>query len=192
MLAGCAEAPALDESARPAAWATANTQIPGLPNLYRVSENLYRSAQPLPNGFEFLNTQQPIEPTARPIKTIISLRAFHDDTKLLPLNSKLRLEQIHFKTWHPEDQDVVAFLRMVNTPALQPVLVHCQHGADRTGTMIAIYRIAVQNWSKQQAIDEMVQGGYGYHPIWQNLQNYINSLDIDAIKQQVASQGAWP
>lgn len=192
MLAGCAEAPALAESSRPTTWAAANAQIPGLPNLYRVNENLYRSAQPLPSGFEYLNVQQSLWPNDRPIKTIISLRSFTNDTKLLPSNSNLRLEQIRFYTWHPEDEDVVAFLRMVNSPALQPVLVHCQHGSDRTGTMIAIYRIALQGWSKQQAIDEMVQGGYGYHPVWKNLQNYINALDVDAIKQKAAAQGTWP
>ena len=57
--------------------------------------------------------------------------------------------------------------------------------------MMAIYRIAIEGWTKAQAIDEMVNGGYGFHPIWQNLKRYINKLDVDAIKAEVAKQGAW-
>ena len=69
-------------------------------------------------------------------------------------------------------------------PKRAPVLVHCQHGADRTGTMIAVYRIAVQGWSKAKAIREMTGGGFGFHPIWSNLPTWIQQLDIDLIKRQ--------
>ena len=44
--------------------------------------------------------------------------------------------------------------------------MHCQQGADRTGTMMAFYRIAVQGWPKDDAIAEMKNGGYGFHSIW--------------------------
>lgn len=189
-LLGCATAPAAT-GPRPAAWATPIAANPGLPNLHRVNANLYRSAQPTPEGFVFLGTHTSLSKADQPIKTVVSLRAFNEDAPLVPKTSLLRLEQIRFKTWHPEDEDVVKFLRIATTPARQPVLVHCQHGSDRTGTMVAIYRIAYEGWSKAQATDEMVKGGFGYHPIWQNLLRYIDALDIDAIKAQVAQQGAW-
>lgn len=127
----------------------------------------------------------------RPITTVVSLRVFNDDAPLVPATSVLRLEQIHFKTWHPEDEDVVKFLRIATTPALQPMLVHCQHGSDRTGTMVAIYRIAYEGWTKAQATDEMINGGFGFHPMWQDLLRYIEKLDINSIKEQVAGDGAW-
>ena len=176
---------------RPATWATPVAANPGLPNLNRVNATLYRSAQPTKEGFAFLGTQTSLAPGDRPIKTIVSLRAFNDDAPLVAEKSTLHLEQIRFKTWHPENEDVVKFLRIATTPAMQPVLVHCQHGSDRTGTMVAIYRIAYEGWTKQQATDEMIKGDFGFHPMWQNLLHYIDELDVDAIKAQVAKQGPW-
>ncbi|MGE4544521.1 MAG: protein-tyrosine phosphatase family protein [Pedobacter sp.] len=187
---GSSVAPAATSS-RPETWATPVSAHPGLPNLHRVNATLYRSAQPTREGFVFLSAQPSLSGADAPIKTVVSLRTFNDDAPLLPAESGLRLEQIHCKTWHPEDEDVVKFLRIATTPTLQPVLVHCLHGSDRTGTMVAIYRIAYQGWSKAQATDEMVNGGFGYHPMWQNLLHYIDELDVDAIKEEVVRQGTW-
>lgn len=172
-------------------WATPLTVNKGLPNLNRINSSLYRSAQPTKKGFEFLSQQPVLYPTDQPIKTVLSLRAFHEDYEVMPSSSPLRLEQIRFNTWHPEHEDVIKFLRIVTTPEFQPVLVHCQHGSDRTGTMIAIYRIVVEGWTKEQAKKEMVQGNFGFHPIWQNLLKYIDHLDVDALKAELAKEGQW-
>ena len=188
-ISDCASASQAVISERPAEWATPVAAVAGLPNLFRVNANLYRVAQPTREGFSYLSTLTSLYQTDRPIKTILSLRDANDDFKFNPIHSTLELKQIRFHTWHPEDEDVLAFLSIVNNPELQPVLVHCKHGSDRTGMMIAIYRIAYDGWSKQQAIDEMIHGGYGYHPIWQNLVRYINNLDIEAIKKEAAQQG---
>lgn len=77
---------ALAETAahRPGNWAIPLAVNAGLPNLNRVNAMLYRSAQPSQQGFAFLNTFPVITRGVRPIKTILSLRAFHDDALLLP------------------------------------------------------------------------------------------------------------
>jgi hypothetical protein len=190
-VAGCAGTPAPTGSARPDTWARPVSACPGVPNIYRVNATLYRSAQPTKDGFIFLNHQRSLREDDLPIKTVLSLRTSDDDKRLMPAGSALRREQIYFKPWHPENEDVVKFLRIVTTPSLQPVLVHCLHGSDRTGTMIAVYRIVVEGWSKDQAIREMLDGGYGFHPLWQNLVRYIEGLNISMIKAEVAKQGAW-
>lgn len=161
---------------RPDTWATAPAQkIPGLPNFFQVAPNLYRGAQPTAEGMRALE--------AMGVKTVLSLRAFNADDLLLR-GTKLAHPRIRFNTWHPEKEDVVRFLRIVTDPGNVPVFVHCQHGSDRTGTMIAIYRIAVQRWDREEAIREMVEGGYGFHPVWGNLQRYLRGLDIDAIRRE--------
>jgi protein tyrosine/serine phosphatase len=191
IIGGCAAAAPVEPGPRPANWAAPVVASPGLPNLHRVNAALYRSAQPSREGFVLLDANESLASGDPPIRTILSLRVYKDDSSLVAASSALRLEDISFKTWHPEDEDVVKFLRIATTPALQPVLVHCRHGSDRTGTMVAVYRIVVEGWTKAEASDEMIHGGYGFHPLWQNLLRYIETLDVDAIRAQVAAQGPW-
>jgi len=188
---GCATATPVAPGSRPANWAVPVAASPGLPNLHRVNATLYRSAQPTRAGFALLETHVSLANGDPPIRTIVSLRTSKDDSSFVAASSALRLEEISFKTWHPEDEDIVKFLRITTTPALQPVLVHCRHGSDRTGTMVAVHRIVVEGWTKAEATDEMIHGGYGFHPMWQNLLRYITDLDVDAIRAQVAAQGPW-
>lgn len=58
--------------------------------------------------------------------------------------------------------DVGRVLKMLNDPANQPVYVHCEHGEDRTGVVVALYRVFYENWDPQAAYDEMVQMGHGF------------------------------
>ena len=166
-----AKSPAAERDAR---WAVKVEQA-GLPDLHRVTADIYRCAQPTAEGL--------LAAEKLGIKTVISLRAFHSDRDEVK-STQLKRERISFNTWHPEDEDVVRFLKLVTNPANGPFLIHCQHGADRTGTMVAIYRIAVQGWTKQDAIKEMTDGGFGYHVVWKNLIKYLNKLDIEALKKK--------
>ena len=50
--------------------------------------------------------------------------------------------------------------------------------------MCALYRVTVQGWSKEDALKEMMQGGFGFHGIWGNLIQWINGLDIEGIKKK--------
>jgi tetratricopeptide (TPR) repeat protein len=149
-------------------------ELPGLPNFHKVSENLYRGAQPSAEGMKQLEKLG--------IKTVVNLRSFHSDSDELK-DANLSYEHIYMKAWHAEDEDIVKFLKIVTDANRTPVFVHCQHGADRTGTMCAIYNIAVQGWSKDEAIEEMTKGDFGFHGIFENLVNYIRGLDVEKIKQ---------
>ncbi len=183
LLGGCATAPA-PAGERPAHWATP-VAAPGVPNLYRVNASLYRSAQPTRDGIAGVDDGARLVNGDLPIKTVVSLRTFGTDDSIDAGSSTLTFVRIPAQSWHPEDDDVVQFLRIANDPTRQPVLVHCRRGADRTGAMVAIYRVVVEGWTKADAINEMTQGGYGFHPVWRNLIRYIGDLDVDAIRAQV-------
>jgi protein tyrosine/serine phosphatase len=159
---------------RPAHWAIP-MQMEGVPNLHKVSDTLYRSAQPSVEGMKNLK--------AMGIETVINLRSFHSDRDEIG-DTGLAYEHIHMKAWYAEEEDAVKFLQIVTNPKRSPVLVHCQHGADRTGTMCALYRIVVQGWTKEEALKEMMEGGFGFHGIWENLIQWINELDIEGIKKR--------
>jgi protein tyrosine phosphatase (PTP) superfamily phosphohydrolase (DUF442 family) len=141
---------------RPAHWAKP-IQIKGAPNLHKVSDTLYRSAQPSAEGIRNLK--------AMGIETVVDLRSFHSDRDEIG-ETGLAYEHIYMKAWHPEEEEAVRFLQIVTNPKRTPVLVHCQHGADRTGTICVLFRVAVQGWSKEEALKEMTQGGFGFHGIW--------------------------
>ena len=162
------------EKDRPSSWATP-VSLKGVPNLHRVSDTLYRSAQPTAEGMKNL--------AALGVETVVNLRSFHSDREEIGL-SGLAYEHIYMKAWHPEDEEAVRFLQIVTNPRRTPVLVHCQHGADRTGTMVALYRVAVEGWSKQEALKEMTKGGFGFHSVWKNLPPWFEALDIEEIKGQ--------
>jgi protein tyrosine/serine phosphatase len=163
-----------DGKKRPEKWAEP-IKLAGVPNLHKVSSQLCRCAQPTKEGFKNLEKMG--------IKTVVNLRSFHSDRKKVK-DTNMEYIHIYMKAWHPEKKEIIKFLKTVTDPAKTPVLVHCQHGADRTGTMCAVYRIAVQGWSKEDALEEMRQGDYNFHEIWKNLVPWIKKLDVEAIKKE--------
>lgn len=141
-----------------------------------MSAGLYRGAQPTAEGIRQLSMLG--------VRTIVNLRTMHSDADKIG-GLSISYKHISFKAWRPEHEDVVRFLKIATNPAKQPVFVHCQHGADRTGMMTAVYRIVVQGWSKDDAIREMTQGGFGFHPIWRDLVDYIRKLDVEGLRREV-------
>ncbi len=159
---------------RPETWAQP-VDLAGVPNLFKVSDSLYRSGQPTAEGMRNLRKLG--------IVTIVNLRSFHSDRDEIGTTG-LAYEHIYMKHWHPERKEAVRFLQVVTDPKQTPVLVHCWHGSDRTGMMVAVYRIAVQGWSKEEAIREMTTGGFGFNRIWENLAEWVRELDIDSIRKE--------
>lgn len=118
-----------------------------LPNFHQVNVGLYRGAQPKGGGLKQL--------AARGIKTIINLRGTDkatrtEETEAHALGMNFYNVPMRGRS-RPTDQQVERVLSLINAPENQPVFVHCQRGADRTGTIIACYRIAHDHWTSRQA-----------------------------------------
>jgi len=161
-------------STRPASWAQPLSAA-GLKNFHQVSPSLYRGARPTPAGIASLRQ--------RGVRTVVNLEYFNSDENMLA-GTGLNYVRIRFNPAHPETEDMVAFLKVAADGNLAPIYVHCQYGSDRTGTMCALYRVAMQDWSKSDAIDEMTRGGFGFHATWQNLVEFLDKLDVAAIQKQ--------
>ena len=164
-------------ASRPATWATP-VAITGVLNLHRVAPNFYRSAQPDAGGFKALAKNPGI-------KTVVSLRAFNSDEPLAE-GTGIKLVRIKIHTWNIETEDVVRALAAIRrAQALGPVLLHCQHGADRTGLITALYRVLYEGWTKDAALEEMQNGNFGYHAVWGNIPRYLRKIDSVALRQMV-------
>jgi protein tyrosine/serine phosphatase len=166
--------PALaEELNRSFEWATP-IQLPGVPNLHKMDDNLYRSAQPTKQGMKNLKTLG--------IRTVINLRFFYYGAHKIR-GTGLLDEELSVKSWHIEDEDVIRVLKIIREKENGPFLIYCEYGADRSGVMSAMYRIVEQGWSKDEAIEEMVYGGYGFHSMWSNIIHYVKNADIEKIKR---------
>ncbi|MBW1811797.1 MAG: dual specificity protein phosphatase family protein [Deltaproteobacteria bacterium] len=161
------------ETARPAAWAIA-VEKEGLPNLHKVSDALYRGAQPEDEGYETLEMMGG--------KALVNLRSMHSGRSEIK-ETKIKYNRIVFNPFHPEDEDLIEFLKIMADPKNHPVFVHCKHGSDRTGMMVVFYRIVIQGWTKEDAIKEMKEGGFGFHSVWKNLILFIQNADIEKFKK---------
>lgn len=163
---------------RPDNWAQPIAGKPALPNFFKVSDQLYRGAQPADEGFAQLKKMG--------IKTVVNLRTFHSDRSECK-EAGLDYVKISVQAWEAEESEIVEFLKIAIDPKRQPVFVHCQHGADRTGMMVAMYRMVVEGWSREEAIKEMTKGGFGFHAIWKNIIKFVQGVDPAAIRKQLNS-----
>lgn len=154
--------------------------LPGVPNFHRVTTNLYRGAQPTAEGMKQLR--------AMGIRTVVNLRALHSDKDKV---AGTGLKSARFETgpWRAEEEDVVRFLKIVTDTNNLPAFVHCQRGADRTGVMCAMYRIAVCGWTKEAAIAEMKDGGFGFNPAWRNLIVFVENADVAKLNREAGLAG---
>ena len=145
----------------------------GLTNFRKVSDVLYRGAQPTAEGMKNLK--------AMGVETVLNLRSFHSDRDEIG-DTGLGYEHLYTKTWHIEEKEIIRFLQLVTNEKRTPLFVHCMQGVDRTGTMCAIYRIVLEGWDKEEAIEEMK--AIGHNTIWKNLPKLIRNLDVEDIKKK--------
>lgn len=164
----------VDKPYRPKAWAQ---RVPSatLQNLYKVDDDTYRSEQPTRRGFEEIRDKG--------IKTIIDLRFGHSDAALIE-GLDLVLIHVGMTAWDFSEDDIVRALKAIES-APKPVLIHCQYGSDRTGVVMAMYRIVYLNWPKEEALAEMKEGGFGFHWIYLNIPSFIKRVDVARIRKRL-------
>jgi tyrosine-protein phosphatase SIW14 len=148
-------------------------KIVGVPNAGKVSDVLFRGAQPSAKGLAELKKLG--------ITTIVDLRGNRGPvTREREQAESLGMHfiDIPVKGWSgPNNAQVAEFLKLLRQNPTQKIFVHCYYGSDRTGVMVAAYRMAQQNWTPDQAIAEMDSFGFHYY-LYPAMKSYVRRFPI--------------
>jgi tyrosine-protein phosphatase SIW14 len=121
-----------------------------LPNFQRVNDLLFRGGQPKPGGYARL--------ARLGVRTVVNLR--DDDERARSEGEEARAAGLRYynvpfgRLGRPSDVEVEHVLRLIGESENQPVFVHCHRGADRTGLVVAIYRMTHDGWTAERAQEE--------------------------------------
>lgn len=147
-----------------------------LPNLHKVGDHLYRGAQPL-NGYAKKLGELGV-------KTVINLRGEDEMSR----TEQKEAETVGLKYFNiampglsaPSDEQVNRVMAIIDNADNQPVFIHCKRGSDRTGTIVAVYRISHDGWNAERAISEAKHYGMSWAEF--GMRGYIS----DYYKQQLS------
>lgn len=181
--AGPQQSRATAVAAQPAAAAKApaeKLQREGLPNLGRVHQRLYRSGQPKGQGFDALQELG--------VTLVVNLRDDPEKNEKQQVESRgMRYVHIPWRGTAPADNRQVAqFLQLLRDNPDERILVHCRRGAERTGVMVAAYRISEDGWTPEQALEEMEEFkflGFWFRHLKKYVRNFPAQLAGDPILQ---------
>ena len=155
----------------------ANVALPSvhIKNFGQINENYYRGAQPEGQDYNDL--------ASLGVKTVINLIKDEKGEEVSTVQ-RMGMKYVHIPMTTgtpPTPAQIKQFLSLVEDPANQPVFVHCRRGSDRTGTVIAIYRMTHDGWNTNRARDEAETFGLGW---WQfGMRDFISDYYRDNIKK---------
>lgn len=155
-----------------------------LPNFAKVSEKLYRGAQPTREGFRRLKELG--------VTTVINLRCEDE----LAVAEKEAVESAGLRYFNvglpglsgPSDEQVARVMTIIDAPESSPVFIHCRRGSDRTGTIAAVYRISHEGWTAEEALAEAKRYGLSFAEF--GMKRYIADYYRDHVKSKPAAATA--
>ena len=138
-----------------------------LPLFHRLNASYVRGAQPVRGGIGIL--------TRLGIKTIVDLRSNYDHTDEIgeaAQRAGIGYYWLPTSVWDPPtDAEANRFISLVSDTSKGPFFVFCADGLNRTGEMSALYRVAVEKWTVEQALKEVDE--LGFNPYYYTLRNYV-------------------
>ncbi len=142
--------------------------LPGIDNVGRVSPCIFRGRQPDGEGYQTLKSMG--------IKTVINLRAVHDERKEVESAGMKYLELPLPMTQGVRVESLKEIVHAMSDPSNQPVYIHCALGQDRTGIVVAAYRMDVDGWSYDDAEKEMQS--FGFNDVWIHLKRSLKNYAV--------------
>lgn len=137
----------------------------GVGNFHQVAPHIYRGGQPTADGFKNLSKMG--------IKIVLDLRAGGDEGEKKVVES-LGMKYVHVPMHgmsRPTNGQIADALKVLSNKDGGPIFVHCKRGADRTGTVIACYRMTHEDWTAVKALAEAKK--YGMSPFQKAMMSYI-------------------
>lgn len=115
------------------------------------------------------------------IKTVVDLRGkIHQDSLE---GTGLRGLHIPSSASHPDEREIVEFLRLFRQPANLPVFVHDELGGARTGCYVAAYRMVEQGWTARDAEVELRY--FQFDPFWKDIPAFLDRLDVAQVRHEL-------
>lgn len=138
-----------------------------VPRFGRVGEHLYRGGQPTAEGFRRL--------AALGVRTVVNLRGSDDLSRAEEREARaagLQYFNVPLPGYaRPRDEQVERALSLIDAPENRPVFVHCKRGSDRTGLVVAAYRISREKWTADAALREAA--GHGMSRLQVEMRDYV-------------------
>ena len=141
----------------------------GVPNFHRVNEHVFRGGQPSAEAWPGLANLG--------VKTVIDLRRTDEHSTAEEARAVeaagMRYVNVPMKgVVAPSNEQIARVLDLLNSD--EPVFVHCRRGSDRTGAVIACYRIQHDGWQSKQALNEAKSFGMSWTQV--GLKDYVKAF----------------
>lgn len=142
-----------------------------VPDFGEISERLYRGGQPSKEGFRLL--------AAQGVQIVVDQRGSRDNERKVVTDLGMEYVPMPWFCLKPRDEVFAEFLQLLRKNPGKKVFVHCRVGDDRTGAMIAVYRMAEEGWPVEKAQEEMKRFHYNFvhrHLICPPLEDYVEKF----------------
>lgn len=137
--------------------------LSGIDNVGRISPSVYRGNQPKKEGYKTLKEMG--------IRTVINLRSHHREKNMVESAGMRYLEFPIGMFERIKKAEIKQIVNAMADPDNQPVYIHCALGQDRTGIVVAAYRMDIDGWSLDEAEKEMQ--AFGFNDTWVHLKKFI-------------------
>src|SRR5689334_21022376 len=187
LLAGCRQLPLPVQLPSPTHTSKPPTnQFAGLRDFGKITDHIWRGAEPTADGYRNLVERGHV-------KSFLSLRRGEnrDEVNLKLANiAGVKCYQVSMKEWDPGQNNLHQLALALKTikdlsdnPKTRPVFVHCKAGENRTGFVIATYRMVYQGWTPEEAVREM--RAYGFYRVFARDEWFLKNLDLTRLRAMI-------